>query len=433
MRLKNYTQNTMKSLLLATGLLLTSSISLFAQDACIEPTNPTITGDLSICEGTDATLSATVEADEVRWYSAATQGDLLHTGFDLTLENLEENTNVWAEGVNIDTEGTTTSGGARINPGSYTGGAAVSPASSPWGLRFNITQDIVLNSVDVFIKSETPGIIVMQLKDRNFQVLEEVMVNTPAGNEDNPLQFTVNLGFEIPAGINYSLVASSSPRMVRESQSNHTGFPYPLGTVGVITQGMLQDTPGASNATTYYFFYNWNLTTFEDCKSDRVAATITVNDIPEMPVGEENQIFIEGESLNDLDVAGTNLTWYADMDGNDELSATTVLIDGATYYVSQSMESCESDFLAITVNLSLGVNDANLGKITISPVPSSDFIFISNIDEINSIEIFNTIGQSVKKFNSINESIYIGDLANGMYVVQLGTSSSVVTKRIIKE
>ena len=195
--------------------------------------------------------------------------------------------------------------------------------------------------------------------------------------------------------------------MVREAQAHHAGFPYPIGTVGVITQGMLQDTPGAANASTYYYFYNWSFTALQDCVSERVAAEVTVNDIPEVPVGEENQIYIEGETLNDLDVEGENLTWYADIDGSEELEGTTALTDGSTYYVSQSIESCESDYLEVTVTLSLGVNDANFANITIFPVPASDFISISNINDIDTIEIFNTIGQSVKMIDSkdINESI----------------------------
>lgn len=432
MLFEKITQNRTRSLFIATSLLLTSP-SLFAQEPCTTPTAPTITGDLSICEGGNAELNATTDADEVRWYSAASQGTLLHTGFNLTLENLEENTSVWAETVNLDTEGVNYTGGARLNPGTYTGGAAVSPASKPWGLRFNLMEDIVLNSVDVFIKSESPGIMVIQLKDRTYQVLEELIVSTPAGNNNEPVKHTIDLGFNIPAGIEYSLVSTSSPTLVREGVNYHAGFPYLLGDVGVITQGMLQDTPGAANAATYYFFYNWDFTVFEDCVSDRVSADITVNEFPGMPIGQEEQTFIAGETLNDLEVEGLNLTWYADSNGDQELEGTTELIDGTTYYVSQSNEDCESEFLPITVSLVLGVNELNLNKISVWPVPATDVLFISGADSIDSIEIFNTLGQSVKRLNSedINENIYVGDLSKGMYIIQMKTASNVVSKQII--
>ena len=433
MLLKKITPKTTKSLFFAASLLLMSSIDLYAQETCIPPLTPTISGNLTICEGEDAQIIATVDADEVRWYSAENHGDLLHTGFDFTLENLEDNISIWAEGVNLDTEGVNYTGGGRLNPGDYTGGAAVSPASSPWGLRFTLTKNIVLNSVDVFIKEENPGVMVIQLKDENYQVLEEVIVSTPAGNDTEPLQHTIDLNLNIPAGVNYSLVASTSPKLVREGINYHNGFPYLLGDVGVITQGMLQDTPGANNASTYYFFYNWAFTAFEDCVSDKVGVDIIVNEIPQMPVGEQQQTFVAGETLNDLDVEGVNLTWYADNSGDQELDGTTELTDGATYFASQSNEGCESEFLAVTVSLTLNVNTPIADEIAIWPVPASEFILISNIEKVNSVKIFNTLGQSVKNIGDINEKIYVGDLAKGIYLIRVGTSSNVISKQIIIE
>lgn len=357
MKFKKTTQTISRSLFIATILLLTSSLNLMAQRSCTTPAAPVISGDLSICEGDNAVLSATAEADEVRWYSAGSQGTLLHTGVDFVLENLVQNTSVWAESVNLNIDGQNYTGGGRVNPGTYTGGAAVSPASSPWGLRFTLLKDIVLNSVDVFILAETPGIIVIHLQDVNYNVLEEKMVNLPAGSATEPLKYTIDLGFTVPKGTHYSLVATSSPKLVREGSSYHPGFPYALGDVGFISQGMLQNTPGAVNAVTYYFFYNWNFTVFEDCLSSRVRADIVVNAIPGMPTGEEEQTFTEGETLNDLMVEGLNLTWYADVNGQNLLEATTELTDGATYYVSQTIEDCESELLAVTAWLITGVND----------------------------------------------------------------------------
>src|SRR5690606_5480552 len=98
----------------------------------------------------------------------------------------------------------------------------------------------------------------------------------------------------------------------------HGNFPYPLGDVGVITQGMLQDTPGAANATTYYFLYNWTLTVGDFCASDRTEVAIDVNN-PAAPTGEEIQEFVEGQTLADLEVEGENLTWYADDQGTQSL------------------------------------------------------------------------------------------------------------------
>ncbi len=433
MKVKKITQRITSSLLAV--LLITSSLSLMAQNSRTTPPVPVISGDLSVCQGDDAVLSATAEADEVRWYSKASQGTLLHTGLELILENLVENTSVWAESVNVGSDLQSFTGGARVDPGTYTGAAAVSTYSKPWGLRFTISQDIILDSVDVFIASEDPGVFVIHLQDADYNILEQKTVNLPAGNATEPLKYTVTLDFEVPAGEHYSLVSPSSPKLVREGASYHPGYPYPLGDVGYITQGMLQNVPGAANAATYYFFYNWSFSVLEESISDRVRADIIVNDIPEIPVGDENQDFTQGQTLNDLDVQGSNLTWYADSNGEEVLEGTTELIDGTTYYVSQTIEGCSSDLLAITVSKVTGINEVGSDRINIYPVPASDVLFINSIETINSIEIFNTIGQSVKRVNSneINGGFYIGDLASGIYVIQMSTSSEVITKRIIKK
>ena len=435
MKVKTVTHHGTRSLLIVITLLLTSSLSLMAQGSCTTPLAPVVSGDLSICKGDDAVLTATVEADDVRWYSAPNQGTVLHTGFDIVLENLTKNTSIWAESVNFDTEGQSFTGGGRVDPGTYTGGAAVSPASSPWGLRFTLLKDIVLNSVEVFILSETPGIIIIHLQDANYNILEQRVVNLPAGSSTEPVKYTIDLGFNIPAGVNYSLVSPSSPILVREGSNYHPGFPYPLGDVGIITQGMLQNIPGAVNSVTYYFFYNWAFSTFEDCTSDKVRVDIAVNNIPGKPTGAAEQIFSQGQTLNDLDVTGTNLTWYEDSNGQQVLEGTTALIDETTYYVSQTINDCESGLLAITAKLGTGVNELGSERIKIYPVPASDILHISSNVTFNSVEIFNTMGQSVKRINTndLNGSIFIGDLAEGMYILQLRTSSNVITKRIIKE
>src|SRR5690606_24648683 len=98
------------------------------------------------------------------------------------------------------------SGGGKIAPTS-TAGSTVNPGTGPWGLVFDATQDFLLHSVDVFLTSGTPGTIVIDLKDSNFNVLETVSVAAPAGGSgSNAVQFTVPLNFMIEAGTGYRLV-----------------------------------------------------------------------------------------------------------------------------------------------------------------------------------------------------------------------------------
>lgn len=418
--------------LLAATIPLFSAFTLLGQTPCDTPTNPVITGDLTICEGSDAVLNATTDATLVKWYSSATSTTPIHVGAEIVLQNLVENTNVWAQGVNPDLEGTHYTGGARLNPGTYTGGAAVSPASSPWGLRFNISKDIVLNSVDVFILAETPSVLIIQLKDAQYNILEQLTINTPAGSEAEPLQYTVELGFEIPAGNNYSLVASSSPKMIRETSAYHTGFPYALGDVGVVTQGMLQDTPTANNSTTYYFFYNWNFSVYEDCLSDRVKASIIVNEIPNPPAGAGEQTFSPGSTLKDLDVQGLNLRWYADKNGMEPLDENTPLVDGASYYVSQTIAGCESEFLKITVRLATGVDDHTQASFSVYPNPVNDILYVSGNQPLK-YEIYSVQGRLALKGDFNQNAIDVQSLEPGVYLLHITGGENLIIKRFVKQ
>lgn len=107
----------------------------------------------------------------------------------------------------------------------------------------------------------------------------------------------------------------------------------------------LPDTTVLNHGTTYYVTANNGV-----CES--AALAITVSDLCDgltVPGGNTAQDFSDGDTLGDLDVDGDNLTWYADEDLATEIPDTTVLEDGATYYVTDNNGICESLPLAVTV------------------------------------------------------------------------------------
>ncbi|MBT0609246.1 immunoglobulin domain-containing protein, partial [Aequorivita echinoideorum] len=72
------------------------------------------------------------------------------------------------------------------------------------------------------------------------------------------------------------------------------------------------------------------------------------------PIGDANQFFVGSKTLADLDVEeyvhSTGLNWYSDAAGTVSIPETTPLVNGTTYYVSQTVLGCESPLLAITAN-----------------------------------------------------------------------------------
>lgn len=73
--------------------------------------------------------------------------------------------------------------------------------------------------------------------------------------------------------------------------------------------------------------------------------------------------------------------------------------------------------------------------VKIFPNPATDFIQISNNNNIQQVKIFNMVGKAVKNYDYIKgKNYYIGDLPKGIYLVQFSDKKSKVisTKRISK-
>ncbi|REC50116.1 DUF7948 domain-containing protein [Chryseobacterium pennipullorum] len=91
--------------------------------------------------------------------------------------------------------------------------------------------------------------------------------------------------------------------------------------------------------------------TITGCESNKTAIQVTVSSTPE-PTANISQDFCASANptIEQLVVTGTSLTFY-NAAGN-VISVTTPLVHGQTYYVTQTLNNCESEKLAITVTLS---------------------------------------------------------------------------------
>ncbi len=99
--------------------------------------------------------------------------------------------------------------------------------------------------------------------------------------------------------------------------------------------------------------------TVNGCESPRTAVAITVNPIPALPVAA-TQAFCGPSTVSDLMVTtGTAPKWYAAETGGNELDADTAIATG-TYYVSQTVNGCESLRAAVTV--------------TVNPIPAAPVV-----------------------------------------------------------
>jgi hypothetical protein len=94
------------------------------------------------------------------------------------------------------------------------------------------------------------------------------------------------------------------------------------------------------------------------------SATFTLVPVTPPPTGNSPQTVCAGATLNQLQVMGSSIQWYANASGGSALSNATSLVNGATYYASQTISGQESQTrLAVTVNvISAPVNAPQTGN-----------------------------------------------------------------------
>lgn len=104
--------------------------------------------------------------------------------------------------------------------------------------------------------------------------------------------------------------------------------------------------------------------TINGCESNKVAIQVTVNNTPK-PTGNSVQDFCASAAptLASLVITGASLKFY-DAAGNI-LPLTTPLANGTTYFVTQTLNSCESEKLAVTATLSTNNVPANDYSVTL--------------------------------------------------------------------
>jgi hypothetical protein len=107
-----------------------------------------------------------------------------------------------------------------------------------------------------------------------------------------------------------------------------------------------------------------------------------------------------------------DLNWYMD--------------DKATW-----MDTNESEALiAMMKNAAVGIEENEISEanslISVYPNPASNMLYISSESELNSVMVYDVVGQLVKQVNldrDFNSNLDISDLNNGVYILQVETVS----------
>lgn len=167
------------------------------------------------------------------------------------------------------------------------------------------------------------------------------------------------------------------------------------------------------------------------------------------PTGMSYQSFTNGQTLSDLVVNGQNIQWYTTQNScttastyrdsnevNSLLPNSTLLVDGVTYYASQTVSGIESLYrLPVTVRQTLSTNDVVFEKLKAYPNPVQNVLNITNNATIERVEVYNLMGQ--KFINTAPDSndvqIDVSNLNCGVYLLKIFNGDNSQSIQFVKK
>lgn len=206
---------------------------------------------------------------------------------------------------------------------------------------------------------------------------------------------------------------------------------------GANNRSYLIDTVSPNGATRYY---KVELYLYVECKTISTEFAVNQSPVP-APSGNRLQSFTQGQTLADIEVIGSNIQWYADATGNRKASSSllplnTLLVNGKTYYASQTINGFESPTrLAVTVQVALSNNSFAFKDLQVSPNPIIDVLSIKSKEIVKNITVYNALGQEVyhKEGNGLEFRIELSHLVFGNYFVKVSSDNKQQLIKVIKK
>lgn len=255
-------------------------------------------------------------------------------------------------------------------------------------------------------------------------------LTTYAGNANVQIRFKYAATWDYYWAIDNVVVSGSKPQIVWAPQTGlfldaQATIPYagtPSSTVYV---------KGSATTPSSYVASAENAA---GC-SVETSIQLTVKAAVDAPVAAAEQTFDTGETLADLDVTGADLTWYTAATGGTELPTTTVLVNQMSYFVSQTVNGCESPRVEILATEILSIPGFEKSSLKAYPNPVAGVLTINNTNVIDTVQVFNLLGQRVfeSKFSANEVKIDMTQLAAGTYMVNVTSNGSVKNIKVIKK
>lgn len=401
------------------------SITCNTNTKAIVVVTPTLTGTIpgSRCDGGVVQLSATANTGStIQWYDAATGGNNLGTGPTFTTPWIGSTTTFYAAAEVGSTEKV-----GKVAPTN-----ALNLTASPRGLYFNAYQEFEIVDVTVYSTNATAGTGVVTLFDNNHVAITTANVTWPGGGTASaPLAQVIPIGITVPPGTNYSLMMTSITGGIAyetgQTQAMFNTYVSPNGACEIL--GSKTSATGSVSYTTYYYFYDWTISSA--CASTRTPVIAAVDPAPIVDLGNDTLVCSSGTLLLDAGNAGATYQWSDNSTGQTK----SVTSSGQYYVTVTGANNCAaSDTIEVTVTppppVSLG-NDTAIcmgASITLSGgnIPGTTVLWDNNTTTQN--RIVSTSGQytvEVAYTPSCKTVDTINIVVNPLPTVDLGNDTAI--------
>ncbi|GEL12212.1 gliding motility-associated C-terminal domain-containing protein [Flavobacterium glycines] len=223
-----------------------------------------------------------------------------------------------------------------------------------------------------------------------------VRVKNSSGCESAPVLITINAPTDYPGNPTFTTIQpdcnNSKGTIVITSTASAYSFDNGISWTTNTTQSNL-------DPKTYFI----KVKNSNGCVSNATTVTlIPFTNFTQKPTATTPQTFCiqQNATLNSISITGQNIKWYDSLIAGNLLTNITPLQNGITYYASQTINSCESERIPVTINI----------QNTLTPTGNANQQFCTAQNPtISNIVV---TGSSIKWYNAINNGTLLTETTN---------------------
>lgn len=383
------------------------------------------------CGAGSLTLSASA-TDPIRWFSASSGGTALFTGSSFPTPTISSTTIYYAEAFNVACSSIRTAASATINTASSNPITSSASRCDSGTLILGATASDPITWYD----AATAGNIVGSGASFTTPVLTSTTTYyAEASNGNCPssrIAATASITSQIPDPIVTAGERCGAGTVALGATSSEILIWYASASGGSqLGSGTTFTTPFITGTTTYYV-----LATNGACPSNYIPVIATIHPTFSISLGSDTSLAVGSNYTLDPGAGFVSYNWTG---GDTTQSLTVNTTDTYCVTVTDANNCTATD--CINVQFSVGVKQIEYSlNFSVFPNPSDDIFYvkIESDAKLVSYHLISVEGKIVleKEFRNVNAdspiSVYVSDLASGMYILKITIDDEVSSQRLIR-